>query len=115
GSLLNRADQIVGTNFTPTTFGNPAGTLTVATNGGNSTVALGAMDFYFAPGVETFSGLPGDLFGLFSAFALNSSTTVDLTSATLDLLGISPTIDALNGDGTISNNSGTLSILTVGA
>jgi autotransporter-associated beta strand protein len=115
GSQFNTINTISGSNSTTTTFSNPGSSLTVATNGGGSLVQLASMDFFFAPGVETFSGLPGDIFQLTASSAIAFSTTVDLTGATLDLNFNSPTIDALNGDGTITDNGGGFDTLTVGS
>ncbi len=117
GVSVNNISEIVSLNATsvPTTFTNPS-TLTVATSGGNSLVELGLMDAFFGPGVETFSGLPGDIFQVTDPGALAFATTVDLSTATLDLNGFSPSFDALNGDGTITDAApGTFSTLTVGS
>src|SRR5262249_19701189 len=48
-----------------------------------------------------------------AAGAVPSATSVTLTTATLDLKGLSPTINALNGTGTITDN-GAVATLNVG-
>ncbi len=116
GTSNNGISQITSSNNTviPTTYSDPSGSLTVATNGSSSTVQLAAMDNGFAPTTEAFSGKSGDIFQLTAAGAVPSATSVTLTTATLDLNGLSPTINALNGNGTITDSVSTAVTLTIG-
>ncbi|WP_161967245.1 autotransporter-associated beta strand repeat-containing protein [Fimbriiglobus ruber] len=100
-----------GAAFEATTFANPATSLTINAAGG-STVQLAAMDAGFAPATETFTGLATDTYQFTNAGAVPAATGVTLTTADLDLNGLSPTIGALNGTGTILN-SGAAGTLTV--
>ena len=101
--------------FVTTTFESPAASLAITTAGGNSVVQLAAMDNGFSPTTEAFTGATGDLFQFETATAISSSTSVDLTAATLDLNGFSPAIDALSGNGIITDGVSTASTLTVGS
>jgi autotransporter-associated beta strand protein len=117
GTNNNGISEITSSNGAAitTTFRNPGTSLTVTTSGGSSLVSLTTMDNGFAPASETFSGQSGDLFQLTAAGAVPSATSVTLTTATLDLNGLSPTINGLTGSGTITDSSATASTLTVGA
>ncbi len=112
--------DITGSNKTvvPTTFVDPqtGDTLTVSTGGQSSVVQLNLMDGGFAPSMETFSGLAGDVFQFLDPAAVPITTSVTLTTATLDLNGLSPTFDALDGDGLITDSRLlTTSTLTIDA
>src|SRR5206468_483652 len=96
--------SIGGPGFETTTFANPDTSLTVTTAGGGNLVQLAGMDSGFAPTTENFSGAAGDTFQFTTAGAVPNSTSVTLTTATLDLNGLSPTIDALNGTGTVTSS-----------
>ncbi len=113
GTINNGISQITSRNSTliTTTFSDPTSALSVNTNGSGSLVQLAAMDSGFAPVLETFTGKSSDVFQFTAAGAVPSSTNVTLTTAMLDLNDQTPTINALNGNGTITD-SGTL---TVGA
>ena len=117
GGAVAGVSQINTTNsaFADTTFENPGAALTV--NGaGNSLIQLGAMDPNFGPASETFAGLASDTFQFVSASAIPSTTSVTVTTSELDLNGLNPTIDALNGSGLVSNGSLVAgSVLSVGA
>jgi uncharacterized repeat protein (TIGR01451 family) len=117
GTANNDISEITSPNGTSvtTTFLNPSGSLTINTSGG-SQVQLGAMDNGFGPIRETFSGQAGDFFQVVSAQAVPIVTSVTLTTATLDLAGLGPTFDALDGNGVITDlTAGTTAVLTVGA
>jgi hypothetical protein len=117
GTSGNGISEITSLNSTSvtTTFSNPTTSLTINT-AGTSVVQLAAMDSNFAPTLEDFSGQATDVFSFASSGAVPSGTNLDLSLATLDLNGFSPTINALGGDGTISDGSTfTNSTLTVGA
>ncbi len=118
GNLTDGVSQIRSTGgpaFETTTFANPATSLTINTAGSSSLVQLAAMDNGFAPGTETFSGAASDTFRFTSAAAVPTTTSVTLTTATLDLNGLSPTINGLNGTGTVSSGVAGAVTLTVGA
>ncbi len=119
GTNNNGISEITSSNYgvVTTTFKNPSTSLAVSTSGGSTLVQLGAMDNGFAPTSETFSGSSGDTFMLKAAAALPASTSVTLSSATttLDLAGLSSTINGLSGSGTITDSSSTAVTLTVGA
>ena len=90
-------------------FANPAtnGALSVNTAGSNSLVELAANDPLFAPTTETFAGQSGDTFQFENAGAVPDDTSLTLDSATLDLNGLSPTIDGFNGNASaVVTNSG---------
>jgi autotransporter-associated beta strand protein len=117
GTSSNGFARIVGTagpGLAPTTFADPGTALTVNTAGGSSLVKLATMDAGFAPTSERFTGQAGDTFRLVNANAVPSATSLTLTTAALDLHGLSPTIGSLNGSGTVTNTSSlTVSTLTV--
>ncbi len=104
----------LNSSFVTTTFEDPGTSLTVTTAGGSSQVQLAAMDNGFKPTTETFSGVSGDTVQFETATAIASSTSVNHTTVALDLHGFSPTIDALSGNGTITDSVSTGSTLTVG-
>ncbi len=114
GNPNNGISEITGAAIVPTTFLNPATSLTVTTAGG-STVQLDAMDNGFKPTSEVFSGLASDTYRLNNVAAIASQTSVTVTLATLDLNGLSPTINGLNGNGIITNNQAAAATLQIGA
>src|SRR5205823_1568667 len=98
------------------TFMNPATSLAIAGGGGSTLVQLKTMDSAFAPALETFSSpSSADSFQFINANAIASTTTVGLNTAIMDLNGVSPTMDALNGDGLITNSNAAAATLTMGA
>lgn len=107
--------EFTSTTFASTSFTDPAGALTVNADGGSSVVQLGAMDNGFAPASEIFTGQAGDTFQFTNATAVPSTTALTITTATLDLNGLDPTIDALNGNGVITNNGSANSVLSIGS
>lgn len=107
--------EFTSTTFASTSFTDPAGALTVNADGGSSVVQLGAMDNSFAPASEIFTGQAGDTFQFMNATAVPSTTALTITTATLDLNGLDPTIDALNGNGVITNNGSANSVLSIGS
>ena len=118
GVSNNGFSQIVSSNGTlpTTTFMNPATSLTVALNGSASNVQLKTMDAAFHPTTEILSSTSGgDIFQFVNAGAVSLATSVTLTLAELDLNGNSPTIDGLNGTGTITNTAAGSATLAVGA
>ncbi len=100
-------------SFAATTFADPATALSVQT-AGSSLVQLGVMDSGFSPTSEIFTGQSNDQYRLTNASALHSATSVFLNAAILDLRGLSPTINGLNGSGTITNGVATGATLTIG-
>jgi autotransporter-associated beta strand protein len=99
----------------PTAFGNPTSSLTVTTDGGSSLVQLGSMDTKFGTLTEIFNGLTSDVFQFTAAGAVPGGVSVSVLLATLDLNGVSPIINALNGNGQIIDSAAsTTSVLTVG-
>ncbi len=72
------------------------------------------MDSGFSPATETFTGQASDTFQFTNASAVPDTTSVTLTTATLDLHDLSPTIDALNGTGTITNDAAGAALLSIG-
>ena len=107
-------DATVIAGFFSSTYNNPTTALTVNTAGGSSVVNLAAMIANFTPATETLSGHAGDSFVVKSSAALPSTASMTLNSATLDLHGFNPVIDALAGNGTITDNVATASTLTIG-
>jgi autotransporter-associated beta strand protein len=108
------ADEITGTGFVTSGFEDPSSSLTVSTGGGSSVVSLGAMDSGFQPTTETFSGVAGDIFRFTNAGAVSTLTSLTVSTVSLDLNGFSPTINGLNGDGTITDATSSAPTLTVG-
>src|SRR5262249_9132435 len=106
------------TAFVATNFANPSNPLAAHPSApGNDTVALAGMDNGFAPALLNFTGnTTGDVFRLTSANFFQSPVPgVTLTSATLDLNGISDTvawIQDVPGASTLALSSG--AILTTG-
>jgi len=117
GASNNGVSEIVSSSnsFPLTAFGSPTASLTIATAGSGSQVQLKTMDPAFHPITEVFSSSSaGDVFQFVNAGAVADTTSVTLTTAELDVNGNSPTIDALNGNGLITNTAATSAILTVG-
>jgi autotransporter-associated beta strand protein len=108
-------NALSGTGLVTSGFGNAFGIVTVNAGGGSSLVQLSPLDPSFAPTAETFSGQAGDTFRLSTAATLGNTTAVTVSTAALDLNGFSPTIGALAGNGTITDDSSLASTLTVGA
>ena len=117
GNLTNGYSQVASTNagFDTTTFANPSGSLTVTAKGSSTLVQLAGMDNGFGPTVETLVGQASDTFQFQATPAIPSTTSLTLTTASLDLNGLNPTINALNGAGTITAGIAAASTLTVGA
>ena len=109
--------ELVSSNsaFAGVSFKDPATALTINADG-SSLIQLGARDSLFSPTSETFTGLASDAFRFASAAAIPSTANVTLTTATLDLNGLDPAINALAGNGVVTNESASASaVLSVGA
>ena len=117
GATNDGVSKVVASNtsFAQTTFESPSHTFTVNTAGGSSVVKLYAMDTLFKPATEALTGKSGDTFLVESSGTIYSLSAVTLTTATLDMNGFNPTMDALNGTGTITDGAATASLLTFGA
>jgi autotransporter-associated beta strand protein len=117
GNTTNGFSEITATNgtFPVFSFDSPSPALTVHTAGGGSKIQLAAMDPAFSPTSESFTGSAGDAVVFENAGAVPRSASITLGNVTLDLNGLSPVIDGLAGNGTVTNNATGLATLTVGA
>src|SRR5262249_13158827 len=84
------------------------------TDGGSSLVGLAPMDSGFAPASEVLTGQPGDVYQFTDPAAIPPATTFTINIATLDLNGLNPVIQGLNGNGVVSDSKSGTSTLTVG-
>ena len=116
GNLTNGISQLSTTNsaFATTIFKSPTSSLAIDTVGGSTVVQLSQMDNGYNTPTTTFSGASGDTFRFVSNVGL-PGTDVNLNGATtsLNLNGLSPTVGALSGNGTVTNSSTTTAVLTV--
>jgi autotransporter-associated beta strand protein len=114
GTATDGISQLRSLNnsFELTTFANPTNSLTINT-AGNSTVQLAPIDSGFAPVTESFQGQATDTFQFTSANAVPSATAINLSTATLDLLGLSPTVAGISGSGTVTSSTAGAETLTL--
>ena len=76
--------KITAATIVPTTFADPATSLTV-TGGGSSTIHLSAKDSSFDPATEHLADRRAITSSSGTATAIASQTSVNVTAATLDL------------------------------
>jgi autotransporter-associated beta strand protein len=95
-------------------FRHPTQRLALHTSGG-SLVTLFPLDPTASIPQLVLSGTSGDEFRMGSTSGIRSGTSLTLGAGTLDLNGLSPTINGLSGTGIVTNSADTNSVLTIGA
>ncbi len=99
--------------FVTTVFTDPANSFTVNTVGGPSLVQLNLMNSAFDPVQETFNGQAADVYQFIAEAAIQANTNLAINTATLDLKGLNPTVNALTGNGIITTSvSGSSGVVT---